>query len=111
MKRALVLLLLALPALAQRKEITLESIYNPSTKVYYSGAVQSGFEWLDDSTFICPRKDQKGTLIEWERFDVKTGKTQPFFDRAAFEKALVQAGVADDDAKRAAKSTSQNFDA
>jgi len=111
MKRAIALLLLALPALAQRKEITLEAIYNPSTRVYLSGAVQSGFQWLDDSTFIWPRKDQKGNLVEWERFDVKTGKTQPFFDRAAFEKALVQSGVSDDDAKAAAKSTSQNFDA
>src|SRR4051812_31427091 len=111
MKRALVFLLLALPALAQRKEITLETIYNPSTKVYFSGAVQSDFQWLDDSTFIWPRKDEKGDLVEWERFDVKSGKTQPFFDRAAFQKALVQAGVSDDDAKKAAKSTSLTFDA
>jgi len=112
MKRAIILFaLLALPALAQKKEITLETIYNPSTKVYFSGAVQSGFQWLDDATFIWPRKDQKGDLVEWERFDVKTGKTTPFFDRAAFEKALIGAGVADADAKRAAKATSQNFDA
>src|SRR3954453_14793596 len=112
MKRAIILFaLLAFPALAQRKEITLETIYNPSTKVYFSGAVQSGFQWLDDSTFIWPRKNEKGDLLQWERFDVKTGKTQPFFDRAAFEKVMAQAGVSDDDAKKAAKSTSQNFDA
>jgi len=114
MKRALLpllLLLLCLPAFAQRKEITLESIYNPSTKVYFSGAVQSGFQWLDDATFIWPRTDQKGDVVEWQRFDVKTGKTQPFFDRAAFQKALTQAGVSDDDAKSAATSKSQNFDA
>jgi len=113
MKRALLplLLLLSFPALAQRKEITLETIYNPSTKVYFSGAIQSGFLWLDDSTFIWPRTDQKGDVVEWQRFDVKTGKAQAFFDRAVFQKALVQAGVSDDDAKEAAKSKAQNFDA
>jgi len=58
-----------------------------------------------------PRTDQKGDVIEWLRFDVKTGKPQPFFDRAAFTKALGEAGVSDDYAKGAAKSKSQNFDA
>jgi len=113
MKRALLplLLLLSFPALAQRKELTLETIYNPSTKVYFSGAIQSGFLWLDDSTFIWPRTDQKGDVVEWQRFDVKTGKAQAFFDRAAFQKALMDVGVSDDDAKAAAKSKSQNFDA
>jgi dipeptidyl-peptidase 4 len=112
MKRAwLVLFLLAVPALAQRKQLTLETIYDPTTRVYFSGAVQSGFQWLDDTTFIWPKRDAKGDLVEWERFDVKTGKTTPFFDRAALERALRQAGVSADEAKSAAKSTSQNFDA
>lgn len=114
MRRAFLLLsalFIAVPAIAQKKQITLESIFDPATKAYFSGAVQSGFEWLDDSTFIWPKRDAKGDLVEWERFDVKTGKVQPLFDRAALERALVAAGAADGDAKTAAKASSQTFDA
>jgi dipeptidyl-peptidase-4 len=114
MKRAALFtfaLLIAASALAQRKQLTLETIYDPTTKVYFSGAVQSGFDWLDDSTFIWPKRDAKGKLIEWERYDVKSGAVQPFFDRAAFEHALQQAGVSADEAGSAAKSTSLRFDA
>lgn len=114
MKRALAvvfLFALALPAFAQRKQITLETIYNPTTKVYLSGAVQNGFEWLDDSTFIWPRTNEKGDLLEWERFDTKSGKVTPFFDAAKLEHALVDAGVSEGEAKSAAHRRFQNFDA
>ncbi|HEV8432339.1 MAG TPA: DPP IV N-terminal domain-containing protein, partial [Thermoanaerobaculia bacterium] len=114
MKRAALLtlvVLIAASALAQRKQLTLETIYDPTTKVYFSGAVQSGFDWLDDSTFIWPKRDAKGKLVEWERFDVKSGSVQPFFDHAALAHALEQAGVSADQAASASKSTSLQFDA
>lgn len=115
MKRALAalitILLLAPAAFAQKKQITLEALYNPTTRVYFSGAVQSGFEWLDDSTFIWPKTNEKGELIEWERFDVNSGKTTPLFDAAKLERALVEAGIGEPEAKAAARRRSQNFDA
>jgi dipeptidyl-peptidase 4 len=114
MKRAAFLVLtlsLAVSAFAQRKQLTLETIYDPTTKVYFSGAVQSGFDWLDDSTFIWPKRDAKGKLVEWERFDVRSGNVTPFFDRAAFERALKQAGTSSDEAASAAKASSLRFDA
>src|SRR5512142_381136 len=98
MRRASILIFLlfsSLAAFAQRKEITLETIYNPTTKVYFSGAVPSGFEWLDDSTYIWPRRNEKNQLVEWERYDVKSGKVTPLFDAARLERALIDAGVAD----------------
>lgn len=113
MKRAAltVALLLAASAGAQRKQLTLESIYDPTAKVSFSGAPQNGFEWLDDSTFIWPKRDAKGKLVEWERFDVKSGNVHALFDRAAFERALRQAGASADEASSAAKATSLRFDA
>ncbi len=115
MKRALsiaLLLSLCIPAaFAQRKQVTLETIYDPTVRVHFSGAVQSGFQWLDDSAFIWPRTNEKGELVEWERFDVKSGKTTPFFDAAKLERALAEAGVADNEAKAAAHRRTQNFDA
>jgi dipeptidyl-peptidase-4 len=113
MKRAALTLalLLAASAGAQRKQLTLETIYDPTTKVYFSGVPQNGFEWLDDSTFIWPKRDAKGKLVEWERFDVKSGSVHALFDRAAFERALRQAGASADEASGAAKATSLRFDA
>ncbi len=115
MKRTLALLLVTLlfipSAFAQKKPITLEALFNPTTRVYFSGAVQSGFDWLDDSTFIWPRTNEKGDLQQWERFDTKTGKTAPFLDTARLEKALQDAGVSDTEAKAASKRRTHNFDA
>ncbi len=115
MKRALTIALtLALwipAAFAQRKQITLETIYDPATRVYFSGAVQSGFEWVDDSTFVWPKTNEKGELIEWERFDTKNGKATPFFDAARLERALQDAGVSESEAKSAARRRTQTFDA
>ena len=91
--------------------ITLESIYDPTTKVAFSGAIQSGFDWLDDSTFIWPRTDDKGNLVEWRVFDVATGKQRALFDRARLAKALESTGLAADIAEEAAESDELRFDA
>src|SRR5258708_7543549 len=73
--------------------------------------MQSEFEWLDDSSFIWPERDQKGDVVEWRRFDVKSGKRQLFFDHKSLEKALVSAGASEEEAKNAAKLSSQSLDA
>ena len=76
------LFLLALPLLAQKKQITLEAVYDPTTRVFFSGAIQSGFDWIDDTTFVWPKKNEKGDFVEWRVFDVATGKQRPLIDRA-----------------------------
>ena len=107
----LVLLLLAFPLDAQKKQITLEAIYDPTTRVFFSGAIQSGFDWVDDKTFIWPKKDQEGELVEWRLFDVTTGKQRPIIDRARLGKALEAAGLDADDASDAVESDELAFDA
>ncbi|HVE73374.1 MAG TPA: S9 family peptidase [Thermoanaerobaculia bacterium] len=94
MKRLLVLLLLAAPLLAQNKALTLEALYDPKTMTRFGGAIQSGFEWLDDTTFVWPRKDAAGDLVEWRVFDLATGKERPLIDKARLKKAFEDAGVA-----------------
>jgi dipeptidyl-peptidase-4 len=119
MKRAIAIALLAAaPMLAQRelanvakKPLTFESIYDPVGKVYFNGAVQSDFEWLDDTTFLWPRKDAQGLFAEWRLYDVATGKERPLFDRAKLHRALTSLGVPDDVAKAAAESDELKFDA
>lgn len=101
--RLALLALLAFPLLAQKKALTIEAIYDPDERVLFSGAVQSGFEWLDDTSFFWPRKDANGDFVEFRVYDTATGKERPLFDRARVEAALVAAGLAEDAAREAAR--------
>ena len=113
MRKFLVVIALAaaVPLFAQRKQLTLEAIYDPVNRIQFSGAVQSGFEWLDDSTVIWPRTDAWGELVEWRLFDAKSGKERSLFDRGRMQKALEDAGLTADQAKSAAAQRSFRFDA
>jgi dipeptidyl-peptidase-4 len=114
MKRGIAIALLALaatPLLAQKKPLTFESIYDPVEKVYFNGAVQSDFEWLDDSTFVWPRKDREGVFEEWRLYDISTGKERALFGRGKLVAALTSLGVPEDVAKAAAESDELKFDA
>lgn len=122
MKRGIAITLFALlaaaPLLAQRepakvtkKPLTFESIYDPVEKVYFNGAIQSDFEWLDDTTFVWPRKDVQGQFEEWRLYDIATGKERALFGRAKLHRGLTSLGVPDDIAKAAAESDELKFDA
>jgi dipeptidyl-peptidase-4 len=92
-RKLLFALLIAVPLLAQKKELTFESLYDPAHKVYFSGAIQSGFDWIDDTTFVWPKTNEEGDLVEWRLFDVATGKQRALFDTAKLQKAFEAAGV------------------
>ena len=113
MKRALLLAIaVALPLAAQtKKPLTLESIYDPVKRVAFSGAIQSDFEWIDDTTFVWPRKDMTGEFLEWRLYDVATGKERPLFDREKLHRGLVSLGVPNDIARDATASDEVTFDA
>lgn len=106
MKRLALLLLLATPLLAQKKALTLEALSDPKNAVRFGGAVQRGFEWIDDTTFVWPRTDGDGMVVEWRIFDIATGKERPLFDKTKLERAL-----GEDTAKATLKARSLNFDA
>lgn len=109
--RVVLLLLLTTSLFAQKKQLTLDAIYDPTKRVTFGGAVQSGFDWIDDATFIWPRRDASGTFVEWRLYEVATGKQRPFIDRARLEGALVDTGLPVSVAKEAAESSSFEFDA
>jgi dipeptidyl-peptidase-4 len=94
MKRLALLLLLAVPLLAQKQTLTVEAIYDPKTMTRFGGAIQNDFTWLDDTTFVWPRKNAAGDLVEWRVFDVTTGKERPLLDKAKLQQAFKDAGVA-----------------
>jgi len=111
MKRLALLLLLATPLLAQKKALTLDALYDPKTMTRFGGAVQRGFDWIDDTTFVWPRRDAEGTLVEWRVFDVATGKERPLFDAKKLQRALEDAGLTSEAAKETSKASSLTFDA
>jgi dipeptidyl-peptidase-4 len=104
MLRVLFALVLALPSLlplaAQKKELTLDAIYDPEHRVALSGAIQNDFQWIDDDTFLWPRKNETGEFQEWLVYDVRSGKTRalPFKDDdAIFNAKYTDAVVVTDD--------------
>lgn len=111
MRKLLITLALTLPLLAQKKQLTFDALYDPAQKVYFNGAVQAGFQWIDDSAFFWPKTDEKGELVEWRVFDAATGKQRPLFDRSKMQRALEGAGLAADAARSATELDELTFDA
>src|SRR5690349_18437503 len=100
MLRVLLALVLALPLAAQKKQITLDAIYDPEHKISFGGAIQNDFRWIDDDTFVWPAKDESGTFVEWRVFDARTGATRvlPITDEGAiFNDDYTSAVITKDD--------------
>src|SRR5438128_12449897 len=92
------------------KEITVESIFDPKQKVAFSGAPQSGFVWLDDTTFTWPRTNENGDVVEQAVLETGTGKRRTLFDAAKLEAATRRiAGVSAEEAKHLTVPTSGAF--
>lgn len=107
----LLLLLFTTSLAAQKKQLTLEAVYDPTQRIAFGGVVQSSFKWLDDDTFIWPYKNDKGGFDEWRLFDVTTGKHRSLIDRAKLQKALEATGLTADVATAAAKTDDLELDA
>jgi dipeptidyl-peptidase-4 len=100
----------AQPALKSLRELTLESIYDPKSRVAFSGAPQSGFVWLDDRTFTWPRTNEKGEVQEQAVMDVDSPAPRRLFEAAKLETALRgAAGMSAAEAARAAHGRSWNL--
>src|SRR6266511_1890813 len=83
------------------RELTIENIFDPKHRVFFSGAPQGGFVWLDDKTFTWPRTNEKGEIVEQAVIDTESGKKRVLFDAAKLQAtARKVAGVTEDEAKR-----------
>ena len=82
------------------RELTIDNIFDPKEKVNFSGAPQSGFVWIDDTTVTWPRTDESGTVIEQALLDTQTSKQRSFLDPAKLQAAAGKIeGVSADEAK------------
>jgi len=91
-------ILLAGPAWAQQKPLTIDVAFDPDQKVEFGGSPAAGLAWVSDTHFLWP----KGAgPVEFLKVEALTGKTQPFFDAARIERALVAEGATAELARQA----------
>src|SRR3954462_7970482 len=72
------------------RALTLETIYDPTSRVNFSGVPIPDVTWIDDNTYIQPQRSG-GRATEWVRRDVATGQTKPLFDADRMEAAIASA--------------------
>jgi dipeptidyl-peptidase-4 len=105
----LVLLLgFSAPAVAQQRLLTLADVYDPVSRVNFSGSVPTGLEWIDSARVAWPRTT--AGVVTWFAVDAATGGEQPLFDAAKMQAALEGVGVVREDAGRVSRSRGLIFD-
>jgi dipeptidyl-peptidase-4 len=101
--------LVALPARAQQRALTLDDLFDPQKRVDFAGTVPRGVVWLDDTTYLWAKGDRLSPP-ELLKVNAATGATSPFLDVAKLEAALAaQPGIPADEAKRLARPRALNM--
>jgi dipeptidyl-peptidase-4 len=81
------------------KPLSIDVIYDPATRVNFSGRVGPDPEWIDDGSYV---RATRGASAEWQRVDAATGQATPLFDTTKMQAALVRLpGVSAETAARA----------
>jgi hypothetical protein len=84
-----------LPA-QEKKNLTIDDLFDPVKKVDSGGTVPTGLSWLSDTHCLWPKTDPR-PQHRAAQVEAATGKTVPFFDAARLESALLKiSGVADE---------------
>ena len=95
------------PSQSSLKQLSIDAIYDPQTRVNFSGAVPT-LSWLDSDTFVMGRRE--AALFSWQKVDAASGQASPLYDAAAMEAALAGLpGVSRQDATDASRSASLEF--
>jgi len=95
-------LLIGTAAGAQQKRLTLDDIFDPLTRVRFSGSPPAGLTWIDASHYAWPHEAADGRGVEWMKVDA-AGTREPLFAAGKMEAAFAKLpGVAAADARVAA---------
>ena len=96
-----------LTAIAQRKLLTIDDIFDPANKVDFGGATPT-IHWLKDGThYLLSNDSSKKDVPRLQKVDALTGEATPFFDSAKMEAAFkTLGGLTDQDAKELANRSS-----
>jgi dipeptidyl-peptidase-4 len=120
MRRAAVILLLTCaPAAAQdaqtagaSKPLSLDVLYDPATRVDFTGAAPRALAWLDESRIHWANTDPVTRLTEHVVIDPESGARRPLFSSETLERALLRIpGVGSEDARKRAREKRYAMDA
>jgi len=88
-------------AQAQEKLLTINDIYDPQTRVNFSGNVPQILSWLNDGVHYLQRNTADAASAPLLKVNAVTGESTPFYDAARMEASLrALPGMAAEDAKR-----------
>jgi dipeptidyl-peptidase 4 len=97
----LLLLTLAFPAAAADERLTIAAIYDPAERIQTGGSVASGVQWIDDRSYLWPRTNERGEVVELLAVDAGSGRTRVVMTPDRFSDALRDSiGTAPDEARR-----------
>ncbi len=95
-------------AQAPGRVLTIDAIYDPETRVDFSGAPPTSLRWIDEANYLQMRRAGRG--VEWLTVEAASGRTTPLFDAARMENALASlAGMSRDNAADSSRSADITF--
>jgi dipeptidyl-peptidase-4 len=90
--------------------LTIDDIYDPATRVNFSGTSTGDISWIDGARYVTARPAGGGTA--WIAVDVATGSERSLFDADRMSEMVARLpGVSENDARRVARSRNLTFDA
>ena len=96
--------ILAAPAAAQTRTLTVGDIFGPARRADFDGSAPVGLAWLDDRHYVQRRSAGDGVDSPLVRVDALTGERSAVYDASAFEAALrALPGLGQTDARRIAR--------
>jgi dipeptidyl-peptidase-4 len=101
-------LLVSTVAAAQSRPLTLDDLYDPASRVNFSGTAAPSAAWIDASHYaLLP---PGAADAEWQAVDAATGVARPLFDATRMAARLASdAGMSEADARRLARSRGLSF--
>lgn len=90
------------------RTLSVESIYDPESRVDFSGPIPPDLTWFDGDSYLLPRRAGRGT--EWDRIDAASGRSAPLFDADRMESAIASLpGVTREEARLLARAPDLTF--
>ena len=96
-------LAVSLAAQTPQGRLTIDAIYDPQTRINFSGSPPTNLTWLDADTYLSMKRESRG--YEWLKVDAASNRSSPLFDTGRMESSLAMlAGVTREEAAALARS-------
>ena len=91
-------------AVAQQKLLSINDLYDPETRIDFSGDPASGLTWISDTHYLQSRRNPADQRTELVKVVATTGETEPLFDVAQMEASIAALpGITPGEARRIAR--------